>query len=92
MEADERLKRSAWSKRREAPSTDLGNAYVSVFGDYAYAWATDKVTLVDLRSGNVVATLPKPPLYLVAADSYSPLFPGKNGGPAGVRQRQRAVL
>ena len=46
-----------------------GSAYVSVFGDYAYAWTTDKVTLVDVHSGNVVATLPKPALYLVAADS-----------------------
>jgi hypothetical protein len=46
-----------------------GNAYVSVFGDYAYAWTADKVTLVDVRSGSVVATLPKPSVYLIAADS-----------------------
>lgn len=46
-----------------------GNTYISVFGDYAYAWATETVTLVDLKSGSVVATLPKPALYVVGADS-----------------------
>jgi hypothetical protein len=44
------------------------NAYVSIFGDYAYGWTVDKVTLVDVRSGSVVATRPKPSLYLIAAD------------------------
>ena len=46
-----------------------GNPYISVFGDYAYAWMTATVTLIDLKSGSVVATLPKPALYLVASDS-----------------------
>jgi hypothetical protein len=46
-----------------------GNPYVSIFGEYAYVWTTDTVTTVDLKSGSVVATLPKPSLYLVATDS-----------------------
>jgi len=46
-----------------------GNPYISVFGEYAYAWTAEKVALVDLRSGSVVATFPKPALYLVANDS-----------------------
>jgi hypothetical protein len=50
-------------------SLPAGTPYISVFGDYAYAWTAEKVALVDLRSGSVVATLPKPALYLVANDS-----------------------
>jgi hypothetical protein len=42
-----------------------GNAYASVAGAYGYVWTADKVTLVDLRDGGVVATLTKPPLYLI---------------------------
>jgi len=50
-------------------SIPVGNAYVSVFGDYAYAWSSETVTLFDGRSGSVVASLPKPSFYLVAPDS-----------------------
>jgi hypothetical protein len=46
-----------------------GNPFLSVFGEYAYAWTTDTVTLLDLKSGAVVATLPKPALYLVPNES-----------------------
>ena len=55
--------------RRYTVSIPVGNAYVSVFGDYAYAWSSETVTLLDVRSGSVVASLPKPSFYLVAADS-----------------------
>lgn len=54
---------------RYKTTVPAGGAYVSVFGDYAYAWTAEKVTILDVRSGAAVATLPKPPLYLVAADS-----------------------
>jgi hypothetical protein len=50
-------------------SIPSGDAYVSVFGDYGYVWTADKVTLVDLRVGSVIVTLPKPSLYLIAAGS-----------------------
>ena len=46
-----------------------GNAWVQVFGGYAYAWSANWVTIVDAHSGSVEATLPKPSLYLIAADS-----------------------
>jgi hypothetical protein len=46
-----------------------GNLYISVFGNYAYSWTTDTVTLVDLKSGSIVASLPRPALYVIGADS-----------------------
>ena len=54
---------------RYTVSIPSGDAYVSVVGDYAYAWTADKVTIIDLRLGTVVATLPRPSLYLITADS-----------------------
>lgn len=46
-----------------------GDAYASVVGDYAYVWTVDKVTLVNLRDGTVVCTLPNPSLFIVTADT-----------------------
>jgi hypothetical protein len=46
-----------------------GDGYVSVFGDYAYAWTAAKVAILDIRSGTVLATLPSPQLYLIGPDS-----------------------
>jgi hypothetical protein len=42
-----------------------GNAYASVFGDYAYVSTEARLTIVDVRSGAVVATVANPALYLV---------------------------
>jgi hypothetical protein len=46
-----------------------GDGWVQVFGDYAYAWTANWVTIVDMRSGGIEATLAKPSLYLIGADS-----------------------
>jgi hypothetical protein len=46
-----------------------GNAYAQVLGDHVYVWTAEHVTIADVRSGGVAATLPKPSLYLIAADS-----------------------
>lgn len=44
-------------------------AFVEAYGDYAYVWEDKTVRVLDASSGAVVATMPKPSLWLVSADS-----------------------
>jgi hypothetical protein len=44
-------------------------AFVERFGDYAYVWDEKSVTVLDARTGTALRTMPKPELWLVAADS-----------------------
>jgi hypothetical protein len=43
-------------------------AYVDVHGKYAYVWDEKTVTVVEAASGAVVATMPKPDVWLVPGD------------------------
>jgi hypothetical protein len=41
--------------------------YVTIIGDYAYAWGQERtVTIVDLSSGAIVARVPKPQCWLLS--------------------------
>ena len=53
---------------RYTVAVPAGDAFVQVFGNYAYVWGAERVAIVDVRSGTVLATLPKPSLYLIAAE------------------------
>ena len=56
---------SADGSVRYRTAIPVGNAYASVFGDYAYVSTEARVTIVDLASGAVVGTVANPSLYLV---------------------------
>jgi hypothetical protein len=43
-------------------------AYVDVHARYAYVWEAKTVTVVDAALGAVLATLPKPDVWLMAGD------------------------
>jgi len=47
---------------------DDGPAYVQVFDGTAYIWGEKRVTIVDVASGTVITSIPRPALYLLPAN------------------------
>jgi hypothetical protein len=47
---------------------DDGPAYVQVFNGTAYVWGEKRVTIVDVASGTVITSIPRPALYLLPAN------------------------
>jgi hypothetical protein len=47
---------------------DDGPAYAQVFDATAYVWGERRVTIVDVASGTVIASIPRPALYLLPAN------------------------